>query len=69
MSGRKGELIGWWSLLNATVIAMYYITILSWVGAMMIKSFGPLFSKGAASVGPTFGSVLSGWLPVALAAQ
>jgi NSS family neurotransmitter:Na+ symporter len=64
VAGKKGELIGWWSLLNATVIAMYYITILSWVGAMMIKSFGPLYSKGAASVGPTFGSVLTGWLPI-----
>jgi len=64
VSGKKGELIGWWSLLNATVIAMYYITVLSWVGAMMIKSFGPLYAKGAASVGPTFFSVISGWLPM-----
>jgi len=60
-TGKKGEFFAWWSLLNAIVIAMYYITLLAWVGTMMVKSFGPLFDDG---VGKTFGSVLGSWTPM-----
>ncbi|MBT8493016.1 MAG: sodium-dependent transporter, partial [Deltaproteobacteria bacterium] len=65
-TGKKGEFIAWWSLLNAIFISMYYITILAWSASMMFKAFGPLYSDGAASVGPTFGSVLTSWLPAGL---
>ncbi len=63
VTGRKGEMVAWWSLLNATVIAMYYVTILSWVGSMVLKSFGPLYEHGAASVGPTFMGMIASWSP------
>ena len=66
-TGKKGEFWGWWSLMNAIVIAMYYVTILAWVGGMLIKSLGPLYAEGASSVGPTFGAVLTSWMPVILA--
>ncbi len=62
--GKTGEFFAWWSLLNATIIAMYYITILAWSASMMFKSFGPLFADGAASVGSTFGGVLTSWMTV-----
>ena len=61
--GGKGEFIGWWSLLNATVIAMYYVTVLAWVASMTLQCFGSLYAQGRASVGPTFGGVLGSWLP------
>jgi len=67
-TGKKGEFIAWWSLLNAIFISMYYITILAWSASMMFKAFGPLYESGAASVGPTFGGVLTSWLPAVLAA-
>jgi len=67
VSGLKGEFVAWWSLLNATVIAMYYITILAWVASMMLKSFGPLFEHGAASVGPTFMGMIASWSPAIFA--
>jgi len=41
--GTAGEFIGWWAVLNATIICMYYITILSWVLGMWIGAFGPLW--------------------------
>lgn len=66
-SGKKGEFLAWWAQVNAIVIAMYYITILAWVGSMLVKSFGPLYADGANSVGPTFGGVLTSWMPVVFA--
>ncbi|HUH01261.1 MAG TPA: hypothetical protein VML75_04650, partial [Kofleriaceae bacterium] len=66
-TGKKGEFIAWWSLLNAIVIAMYYVTILAWVASMLVKSFGPLYEQGAASVEPTLDSVMQSWLTVAFA--
>ncbi len=66
-AGAKGEFIGWWSLLNATIIAMYYVTVLAWVAAMMLSAFGELYAEGRASVGKTFGGILETWLPAMLA--
>ncbi|NNE07260.1 MAG: sodium-dependent transporter [Gemmatimonadetes bacterium] len=43
IAGVKGEWIGWFGLLNAAVITMYYITILGWVFGMWIGSFGSLW--------------------------
>jgi len=61
-TGQKGEFLAWWSLLNAIVIAMYYITLLAWVGTMMVRAItGALYDDG---VGATFGSVLGSSVPV-----
>jgi len=43
IAGKWGEFAGWWGLLNATFITMYYITILAWVVGMFIGAFGPLW--------------------------
>ena len=43
IAGRWGEVAGWFALLNASFITMYYITILAWVGGMLLGSFGPLW--------------------------
>lgn len=48
IGGRWGELAGWWGLLNAAFITMYYITLLAWVGGMLIGSFGPLWQEATA---------------------
>ena len=67
-TGKAGEFWGWWSLLNAIVIAMYYITILAWVAGMLIKGIdGSLYARGAGSVGGTLTKVLSSWITVILA--
>ena len=53
IAGRKGEFFGWWGILNATVIATYYIAILGWVVGMLVGAFGPLW-KSSQSL-PAFG--------------
>jgi len=45
-TGRKGEFIGWWSVIAALFITMYYIAILGWAFTMMIGSLGSLFEPG-----------------------
>lgn len=67
VAGRKGEFMGWWSLMNSIFIGMYYITILAWSGSMMLESLGPLYAQGADSVGPTLNGVLESWMPAGLA--
>ncbi len=47
IGGIKGEWIGWFGLLNASVITMYYITILGWVLGMWIGAFGSLWEPQA----------------------
>lgn len=54
LAGKSGQFVGWWALLNAAFIAMYYVTILAWVTGMMIGSFGELFATSAFSL-PAFG--------------
>jgi NSS family neurotransmitter:Na+ symporter len=46
-AGVKGEWVGWFGLLNASVITMYYITILGWVLGMLIGAFGSLWQPMA----------------------
>ncbi len=46
-AGIKGEWVGWFGLLNASVITMYYITILAWVLGMWIGAFGSLWQPSA----------------------
>lgn len=55
VAGRWGEFAGWWGLLNASFITMYYITILAWVVGMFIGSFGPLWRES--STLPAFAEV------------
>jgi NSS family neurotransmitter:Na+ symporter len=44
MAGKAGEFVGWWALLNALIITMYYVTLLGWVLGMLFASFGPLWT-------------------------
>ncbi|MBD3334395.1 MAG: hypothetical protein GF355_02670, partial [Candidatus Eisenbacteria bacterium] len=41
--GRGGEFLGWFAIVNACFITMYYITILAWVVGMFLGSFGSLW--------------------------
>lgn len=61
--GTAGEFIAWWSLLNAMIIAMYYITLLGWVAALLVKSLGSAYYE----TGPlgSFVGVITGWTAVA----
>ncbi|MFC2171529.1 sodium-dependent transporter [Acidobacteriota bacterium] len=43
IAGKPGEFGGWWAILNATVITMYYVTILAWVVGMLFGSLGQLW--------------------------
>jgi NSS family neurotransmitter:Na+ symporter len=46
LTGRRGELAGWFCVFNAAIIFMYYITILGWVVGMWVGSFGELWNTG-----------------------
>lgn len=43
VAGKKGEFVGWWALMNASFITLYYITILGWVMGMFLGAFGDLW--------------------------
>jgi NSS family neurotransmitter:Na+ symporter len=43
LAGRFGEFWGWFALLSATIITMYYITILAWCFGMLLGAFGDLW--------------------------
>ena len=60
-AGKTGEFFGWWAILNACFIAMYYITIIGWVLGMWIGSFDELW-KDALPV-PAFDKA-AGEMPV-----
>jgi len=76
VAGKKGEWAGWWAILNAGLITMWYITLLGWVMGMLFGSFGALWEPSVAL--PAFGmaegamsnphafffNMLSGWWPV-----
>lgn len=47
MSGPRAEMAGWFGIFNATIICMYYITILSWGVGMLIGSFSELWHPAA----------------------
>lgn len=53
---RPAEFIGWWGVLNATVICMYYVAILAWVLGMFIGSMKGLWSSEPVTSG-AFGSL------------
>lgn len=77
--GRFGEFVGWFAILNASFIAMYYLTILSWVVGMglqgMAQPVGEAFDgtthvpwlggAGGELDNPmgTFFKMVSTWLP------
>ena len=42
-AGKRAELAGWFGALNASIITMYYIAILSWIFGMWIGSLGTLW--------------------------
>ena len=47
VAGRKGEVAGWFGVLNASIITMYYITILGWVVGMLVGSLKDLWHPSA----------------------
>ena len=53
---RPAEFVGWWGVLNATVICMYYVAILGWVLGMFIGSLKGLWTVDAVTTG-AFGSL------------
>ena len=74
VAGKKGEFLGWWALINAIFIAMYYIVVLGWVATMLLSSMGtlpstvdaptelgPLFGEGHASAGAVFDQTTKEW--------
>ncbi len=58
--GKGGEYLGWFAIINAAFISMYYITILAWVLGMLVGSFGGLWRDSVAV--PAFG-LSTGELP------
>lgn len=44
MVGAPGEFVGWWALINAGVISLYYVTLLGWVLGMLFGALGPLWT-------------------------
>jgi NSS family neurotransmitter:Na+ symporter len=55
-AGRKGEFMGWWALMNASFITLYYITILGWVMGMLVGALGGLWKDSTAL--PAFAPVI-----------
>lgn len=51
VGGKWGEVAGWWALLNASFITMYYITIIAWVCGMFLGAAGPLWQPETATPG------------------
>ncbi|HEX2163140.1 MAG TPA: hypothetical protein VHM02_04260 [Thermoanaerobaculia bacterium] len=51
VGGRWGEMLGWWALMNASFITMYYVTILTWVSGMFLGSFGALWRESTPTPG------------------
>jgi NSS family neurotransmitter:Na+ symporter len=74
VAGKKGEFVGWWALMNASFITLYYITILGWVMGMFLGAFGDLWQATFATPGfameslPNphgyFFNMLSTWKPL-----
>jgi len=74
VAGKKGEFVGWWALMNASFISLYYITILGWVIGMFFGAFGSLWKETMPTPGfamaelPNpygyFFHMLSTWKPV-----
>ena len=54
--GKPGEFVGWWAILNACFIMMYYLTILGWVLGMLLGSFGSLFDQPSTAL-PAFSGI------------
>jgi NSS family neurotransmitter:Na+ symporter len=63
-AGKTAELFAWWSLINAIVIAMYYIVILAWAALMMIEAFRGLYETGVVK---SFGALHTSWWPMVVA--
>ncbi len=44
VAGRRGEWLGWWALVNTSLLTLYYVAILAWVMGMLVGSLGPLWT-------------------------
>ncbi|MFQ5349040.1 MAG: sodium-dependent transporter [Thermoanaerobaculia bacterium] len=77
--GRRGELIGWWALLNTGCITLYYVTMLGWVIGMLGGALGelwrdslPVTGFAAAELPNPYGyfyAMLSSWRPLVFVAS
>lgn len=77
-AGKRGEIAGWWAILNTGVISMYYVTILGWVLGMALGSLGGLWEErqpvpgfAAGSLPNPYGfffNMLASWKPVVFVA-
>ncbi|MFC1852836.1 sodium-dependent transporter [candidate division CSSED10-310 bacterium] len=47
IGGQRAEMVGWFGILNASIITMYYITILSWVFGCFLGSFKQMWQPAA----------------------
>ena len=54
IGGRRAEFVGWFGLVSASFIAMYYITILGWVLGMWVGALGNDLWSASVAV-PAFG--------------
>ncbi len=61
VGGRIGEFAGWWALINALIITMYYVTILGWTAGMWWSALGGSLWEASVAV-PAFG-LAEGALP------
>ncbi|MCH9651405.1 MAG: sodium-dependent transporter [Deltaproteobacteria bacterium] len=77
VAGRKGEFLGWWALVNTSIITLYYVAILAWVIGMFVGSWGPLWKPLASLTGfqveslanpqGFFFQLVSSWRPLGFA--
>ncbi len=67
--GRVGEFAGWFAILNAGLITMFYVTILGWVVGMLIRAIAMEdVSQGFAPGNTVWSDLIRGWLPVSAVA-
>ena len=63
--GRVGEFAGWFAILNAGLITMFYVTILGWVVGMLFRAIAMEdVSQGFAPGNNVWADLIRGWLPV-----
>ena len=63
--GRVGEFAGWFAILNAGLITMFYVTILGWVLGMLLRAIAMEdVTQGFAPGNAVFSNMIAGWLPI-----
>ncbi len=57
VAGARGEFLGWWALVNTSLITFYYVAILGWVMGMVLGALGPLWTSSTSLDGFTAGQL------------